>query len=111
MLRRVIKSVTLGDQFQGGGGDALDPVYLCNPVEKTRLDNGVTFPIVKPTEHLVCYKLLFPSTPGFGLVFRDQFIQTQIILESVDLLCVPSTKEEVVQVEDRSWGKVKSIYR
>jgi len=103
--------VTLSDQFQFADGDALDPVYLCNPVEKTRLDDGRVFPIVKPTEHLVCYNILLPSTPGLGLVFRDQFIETQIPLDIIDLLCVPSEKEEVVQVDESSWGRVKSIYR
>jgi len=107
----VDRVVTLSDQFQLGAGDALEPVYLCNPVDKIRQDTGGRFPIVKPTEHLVCYNLLIPPTPGPGLIFRDQFAEAQIPLDVVDLLCVPSTKEQVVQVEDGSWGKVKSIYR
>jgi len=103
--------VTLSDQFQLGEGDVLEPVYLCNPVDKIRQDTGGRFPIVKPTEHLVCYNLLFPASPVPGLIFRDQFAEAQIPLDVVDLLCVPSTKEQVVQVEDSSWGKMKSLYR
>ena len=44
-------------------------------------------------------------------VFTDQFVQAPIDLDIVDILCVPSEKDEVVQVEDGSWGKIKSIYR
>jgi len=99
------------DQFQGGFTDVLFPEYLCNPVEKTHLDVGTNFPILRPTEHLVCYQINFPPLPGLAVSFRDQFIETQVPLDFVDLLCVPSLKEGVVQVEDSSWGKVKSIYR
>jgi len=108
---QVDRPVTLADQFQLGSGNSLEPVYLCNPVKKSHIDVGIEFPIVKPTEHLVCYFLLFPGVPGMGLIFRDQFIEAQIPLGFVDLLCVPSTKDEVVQVDENSWGKVKSIYR
>jgi hypothetical protein len=107
----VDKPVDLFDQFQAGPGHAFVPLYLCNPVEKTHLDDGRQFPIIKPKEHLVCYQLAFPPVPGIAVFFQDQFFSAQIPLEFADLLCVPSLKEEVVQVEDRSWGKVKSIYR
>ena len=107
----VNRSFSLADQFQAGPGLAFVPVYLCNPVEKTHLENGVVYPIIKPKEHLVCYQLELSPPIGIITFFQDQFFATQIPLDHADLLCVPSLKEEVVQVEDRSWGKVKSIYR
>jgi len=107
----VEKMVSLDDQFQHGPADVLIPLYLCNPVQKNHLDGTGNFPILKPTEHLVCYELTFPSTLGLSTVFTDQFVQAPIDLETVDILCVPSEKDEVVQVEDGSWGKFKSIYR
>jgi len=104
-------SVILDDQFQGAVGEVLAPLYLCNPVEKTHLDGTGNFPIHKPTEHLVCYQIGFPPLPGLSVFFQDQFIEIQVPLDFVDLLCLPSLKEEVVQVDESSWGKVKSIYR
>lgn len=105
------RNFTLNDQFQQGSGVVHIPLYLCNPVKKTHLEDGTTFHVVKPTEHLVCYELSYPSTGGLGLTFRDQFLLAQISLDVVDILCVPSEKDEVVQVEDSSWGKMKSLYR
>ena len=67
--------------------------------------------ILKPKDHLVCYdiELLPGSSPPIN--FEDQFTNSNTLLLDVNLLCVPSLKEEVVQVEENTWGKIKSIYR
>ena len=102
--------VILTDQFGTYSAAIIKPVYLCNPVEK-ELQNGSIFFISKPNEHLVCYEINIPAPPGITLDFQDQFATETINLVHIPFLCVPSEKDEVVQVEDSSWGKMKSIYR
>ena len=104
------KTVTLGDQYGTDSAFVLQPVFLCNPVTKTH--DGVEFAPPHPQEHLVCYKILTAFGNPIPVGFTDQFVQDAsngLIMR--DLLCVPSTKEEVVQIEAGSWGKIKSIYR
>jgi hypothetical protein len=105
-------SVGLNDQFNSYAGRVREPAYLCNPVEKT-LGDGQVFPVRKPDEHLVCY-VLFLDFPvgGKEVMSTDQFFIGPLNLGSTRYLCVPSTKEEVVQLDtESSWGMLKSIYR
>jgi len=105
-------SVLLTDQFNAYGARVREPAYLCNPVEK-RLGNGQVFGVSKPDEHLVCYNLFLDfDVSGLPVMSTDQFFIGPLNLGKSRYLCVPSEKEEVVQVdEEKSWGKLKSIYR
>jgi CSLREA domain-containing protein len=67
---------------------------LCNPAGKRV---GETFePIVRPEEHLVCYRIT-TQTPAFApLTVRtnDQFFSPSTLdVRALERLCVPSTKE------------------
>jgi hypothetical protein len=107
--KTISREVVLSNQFGEHRSQALDPTYLCNPAEK-QID-GQVHKIVKPNEHLVCYTIDTLVPKPVEATFRDQFSVWGTVLERPNLLCVPSTKEEVVQVEDASWGRMKSIYR
>jgi hypothetical protein len=82
--------VTLRDQFLlEPRVKVLEPVGLCNPVEKTH--GTVVTPIVNPRAHLVCYKITskeFTRT----LEIENQFGRQKLVLRDADLLCVPSEK-------------------
>ena len=88
----------------------MHPAYLCNPTKKTHTDGRVS-EVNNPTEHLVCYAVDNESAGSLGGGFVDQFQQNQFDLIARKFLCVPSEKEEVVQIEGGTGGKVKSIYR
>lgn len=106
-----LKTVTIGDQYGTDSAFVADPVFLCNPATKTDPD-GTEYPPPHPEDHLVCYQILTGQGNPIPVGFTDQFIDqasNELILR--DLLCVPSFKEEVVQVEPGSWGKIKSYYR
>lgn len=104
-------TVILQDQFRADTASVLQPLFLCNPAEKTD-PNGNTFPPPHPSEHLVCYEILTGDGPPIGIGITDQFVQqAPNELIHIELLCVPSLKEEIVQTEGGSWGKIKSIYR
>lgn len=102
--------VSLAHQFFFGSAEVLNPAYLCNPVEKI-LPDGTVFKIVKPNEHLVCYQIQAPPLNNVAVLFQDQFIVELANFGEARWICVPSEKEEAVQVEDSTWGELKSIYR
>jgi hypothetical protein len=87
--------VLLEDQFRAQVVDVRSAELLCNPVEKRRTGHPPV-PPPRPDEHLVCYDLT-ERTPFTALnVFtRDQFGDQSLRVIDPDLLCVPSTKDEV----------------
>jgi hypothetical protein len=89
--------------------EVLYPEYFCNPALKTHADK--TYPIVNQELHLVCYQILPPEALGISVGVMDQFIMGGIVLEENNLLCVPSYKTGVVQVESSTWGEIKATYR
>lgn len=110
---RVLADASLSDQFVSDQVTVFEPLWLCNPTEK-ELADGTVFPIINPDEHLVCYKVTVFTDPMPSILFADQFVpvgQDTLSLSLRDILCVPSEKEEIVQVEPQSWGQVKSTYR
>ena len=102
--------VVLAEQYGVFTDTALDPLYLCNPTEKTD-PAGNVFPIKKPEEHLVCYQMQLPTPIRVNVSIADQFGSWFAGIEERKMLCVPSLKDEVVQTLDETWGGLKSIYR
>lgn len=88
--------VDLNDQFHGEPGVLVfEPKLFCNPVEK--IHGGVT-PIQNPVDHLVCYNIR--GNPFAAQVqARNQFGPQNLIVESADLLCVPSLKLAVMPLK------------
>jgi hypothetical protein len=65
------------------------PTELCLPTEK--IINGVFYPIINPTEHLLCYPV--SPTPIIPEVFdENQFGTATVSIHQTNTLCVPSTK-------------------
>jgi hypothetical protein len=106
----VDRPVVLTDQFNTRTAVVLQPELLCNPAEKTTAD-GVVYPIVNPFAHLACYRIEPPMFYGLGALIHDQFFFGEIRFKEDWLLCVPSTKNEVVPTEPQTWGRVKALYR
>jgi hypothetical protein len=90
--------VILEDQFREQVVDVRSAELLCNPVEKRRTGEEPV-PPPRPDEHLVCYdfteRVPFPARNVFT---RDQFGDQSLRALDPDLLCVPSTKEEIGDV-------------
>jgi hypothetical protein len=106
----VNRDVTLTTQFGVEEVTVGEPVVFCNPAKK--IDRyGIVYDVVDPDYHLVCYKIDPPHLLGFPVVMWDQFLQEQVHLTHSQWLCVPSLKTDVVQVEESTWGRLKSIYR
>jgi len=96
--------VTLSDQFDPfrvpPGPEIVTvgaPVVFCNPVEKTVLPAGETYPIFDPENHLACYdiapnQLLSPPE----VLANDQFGDSLFVVYENRFLCVPSHKCIVV---------------
>lgn len=106
----VDRPVVLTDQFGTRTAVVLQPELLCNPAEKITAD-GVVYPIVNPFAHLACYRIEPPIFYGLGALIHDQFFFGEIRFKEDWLLCVPSTKNEVVPTEPQTWGRVKALYR
>ena len=102
--------VQLQDQFEIGSGVSLSPTLLCNPAEKV-LNSGETYPVNKPDEHLVCYTYEQVITPPRQVIAEDQFGLWPLTLVDRRGLCVPSLKDDFVQINEGTWGELKSIYR
>ena len=102
--------VALGEQFGFFSDVVLEPLYLCNPAEKTD-PAGNVFPIQKPEEHLVCYRTELPDPLTVFISATDQFGYFELPLVSREMVCVPSFKDEVVQTNEGTWGQLKSTYR
>lgn len=100
--------VGLVDQFLTATTFPISPRFLCNPVEK-EIDGQVT-KIVDPDTHLACY-YMDPINVGASIEASDQFGRRRLGVVQTELFCVPSLKRIPVQVEEPSWGELKSIYR
>jgi hypothetical protein len=89
--------VKLTDQFGASEHQVFRPFGLCNPVEKQH--GTVVTPIKNPRDHLVCYKIT-PQTVGITVRVRDQFFPNfqSMVLTRADLLCVPSLKVRVTEI-------------
>ena len=80
-------AVKLKDQFGSGGVKVVQPVYLCNPVQKNDQE------IKDPKTHLVCYQDTGLKPANKVVKVQNQF-GTQTLKVTVPfLLCVPSLKE------------------
>lgn len=65
------------------------PTELCLPTQKTV--NGVVYPIVNPTWHLLCFPI--SKTPIVPRVWdQNQFGTATVTIQATNSLCVPSTK-------------------
>ena len=82
--------VRLRDQFGQSQDKVIRPRYLCNPVSKNHE------PIPHPEFHLVCYEILEDTEPAeFKVLVKNQFGVQTLKVQRPELLCLPSSKEEV----------------
>jgi hypothetical protein len=89
----VDQDVTLEDQFRSDAVRVEQPVYFCNPVEKTRVGARRPERVPEPDVHLTCYDLHGPqSTNPTQVDILNQFEQDRFTITSFELLCVPSAK-------------------
>jgi hypothetical protein len=87
--------VRLRDQFHRFRTTVLEPMLMCNPVEKAHDD--VVTPITN-TRHLVCYRIAsepFDRARQPVVDTRNQFGRQQVRAVRARLLCAPSFKVEV----------------
>jgi hypothetical protein len=104
-------TATLSHQFGSETPVVLNPVYLCNPAEKV-LPDGTVYPVNNLRGHFVCYQVANGiPLEGKDVIVTDQFIAANLLLETPELLCVPSEKQIPVQPSEGTWGMLKSIYR
>jgi hypothetical protein len=89
----VDQDVTLDDQFRSDAVRVEQPVYFCNPVEKTRVGARRAERPPEPDVHLTCYDIHGPqSTNPTRVDIVNQFEQDTFTITSFELLCVPSAK-------------------
>jgi hypothetical protein len=89
---------TLEDQFETMEVATGEPAVFCNPVEK--VVSGTTTPIDDADAHLVCYEIAPTAQVVFSTVrhleIDNQFVPNPPapldVVDSEDLLCVPSRK-------------------
>jgi hypothetical protein len=86
-------AILLQDEFDSAPVSAtVNPIpsELCLPTEKI-LASGEEFPIINPTEHLLCYPV--SPTPIVPTVWdENQFGTSPVTISSTKWLCLPSTK-------------------
>lgn len=86
-------AVLLKDQFESVDVKVGQPRVLCNPVEKTRLDNGEVTPITNPEAHLVCFVIReSPTFDGPTARVKNQFGVGRLDVGKENTLCLPSFK-------------------
>lgn len=94
--------VSLTDQFQTDFARVLQPIYFCNPVQKTVTTSSAaggvtttTTPITNPTAHLACYATAQKPFQA-PLFYNNQFVTPnvipQLVVYGADFLCVPTLK-------------------
>jgi hypothetical protein len=106
----VNRSVTLVDQFRTTTAQVTDPLLFLVPAAKTV--DGVTYPIVRPDAHFVCYGLLIGSfDPYIAVTFLDQFMTGSAFIPGQCFLCVPTIKHVPTPTETSTWGSVKALFR
>lgn len=99
-------SVGLQDQFHMQSAvQILDPQLLCNPVEKEHA--GATTPILHPDDHLVCYAIEGSTFDGANVVTHNQFVQGTLSVGAARMLCVPSSKDKVIEVD--AFGTTRAL--
>jgi len=89
----VDQDVTLEDQFRADAVRVEQPVYFCNPVEKTRVGGRRAERVPEPDVHLTCYEIHGPqSTNPTRVDVLNQFERDTFTITSFELLCVPAAK-------------------
>jgi hypothetical protein len=97
----VDRDVTLDDQFRSDTVRVEQPVYFCNPVEKTRVIDGktVTTRIEEREVHLTCYDIHAPQkVEATEVGILNQFERDTFTITASDLLCVPAEKGDVTEL-------------
>jgi hypothetical protein len=86
--------VVLADQFSPKGFQPkFEGVAIhCNPVVKTLVTGGGTFPITNPAAHLLCFGIATSKQPAPEVVVTNQFGSAPLIPGQPNLLCLPSWK-------------------
>jgi hypothetical protein len=89
--------VRLDDQFRTGDTVRVEqPVYFCNPVEKTRATGGRRDEVTRIEEeevHLTCYDIHAPqSTKARKVGVTNQLEKDVFTITAFELLCVPAAK-------------------
>jgi hypothetical protein len=87
------RTVTLADQYETKTTRVLQPLSICNPVDK----NGEG--IIDPTTHLICYRVQDVAgqakfKPRDAIV-ESQFGQSALTVSRSQTLCVPSMKTDL----------------
>jgi len=81
--------VKLQDAFTTETVTVLSVAFFCNPTVKTH--NGTTI-IQHLATHLTCYATSRSSYPGRTVDAQDQFFAVHMLVQSPDMLCVPTLK-------------------
>lgn len=102
--------VRLTDQWGVWDAKVVLPRLFCNPVKKTV--SGVTYPIIEPGRHYVCYDLDPIDPRTFTGYFSDQFREVfTFTATNGRFLCVPTFKVDPTPVTTGTWGRLKTLYR
>jgi hypothetical protein len=84
------RRVELKDQFGASVAHVIQPMMLCNPVDK----NGEGIP--NPEYHLTCYRIeddpTGPTERVKEVMIRNQFQEGPLWVGMANVLCVPSQK-------------------
>ncbi|MGH7339484.1 MAG: DUF7450 family protein [Candidatus Rokuibacteriota bacterium] len=84
-------TVTLKDQFGVSTDVVVRPRLLCNPVRKNETEPP------EPDIHLVCYQIIEDSDPAPHLLeVKNQFGVQLVKAQQPELLCLPSSKKEIL---------------
>jgi hypothetical protein len=101
------------DQFDSWQATVMFPRYFLTPVQKQiGGPGGVTYPIVDPNQHYVCYEFQPYDPTPFTAVMTDQFLQDATMqLFPGQMICVPTYKQSVTSAVKDTWGRLKLLYR
>jgi hypothetical protein len=86
--------VELFNQFAPGGfRPKIGTVaFHCNPVAKTIIQTGQTFPITNPAAHLLCFHMTAPKQATHEVQVTNQFGTGTLVTGQPNLLCLPTWK-------------------
>lgn len=68
------------------------PVIFCNPTRKLDLATGLAVGVSNPRGHLMCYRTSITAGVAFTVFTNNQFGDELLVVESADILCVPTRK-------------------